>query len=142
MDKAIITGTFSECKFVKTRSVMQIVIEVPIESADAGLAVLGGVPQPGAEVHVAVARLATRAEPRVKARSGSLAAQSAMMCGEPTFMKFLENRCDLVFCNDTCAAEMVRQLCDVKSRAEFDTDEAAGRRWKNLYLEYKAWSMI
>jgi hypothetical protein len=48
---------FVEFQQVKTRSVYKIVLEIPAEQADAALAVLGGVPKPGAQVWVAVARL-------------------------------------------------------------------------------------
>jgi hypothetical protein len=48
---------FVEIQQVKTRSVYKIVLEIPAEQADAALAVLGGVPKPGAQVWVAVARL-------------------------------------------------------------------------------------
>lgn len=50
-------GEFSDFKIVKTRSVCQIVLEIPLEQADDALAVLGGVPRPDRQVWVAVARL-------------------------------------------------------------------------------------
>ena len=142
MDKAIITGTFSECKFVKTRSVMQVVIECPIEQADVALSVLGGVPQPGREVHVAVARLETHAEP--KERRGSLAQQAGILCGEPGFLKFLQDKLEFKYPlkDDFDACKWTRKICDVESRAEFDTDAAAGMRWKELKREYEAWKTL
>lgn len=54
---AAIEGAFADLRVIKTRSVVQIVVEVPIEHADAALEALGGVPQPGAERRVAIARL-------------------------------------------------------------------------------------
>jgi hypothetical protein len=54
---AAFDAVFSDFKLVKTRSSAQLVLEIPIERADAVLAILGGVPQPGKEVSVAVARL-------------------------------------------------------------------------------------
>lgn len=53
---AVIDGTYSDFKIVKTRSVFQMVIEGPIERAAEAVAMFG-VPQPGQEIHVAVARL-------------------------------------------------------------------------------------
>lgn len=48
---------FVELQQVKTRSVYKIVLEIPAEQADAALDVLGGVPKPGKQVWVGVARL-------------------------------------------------------------------------------------
>lgn len=52
-----IQATFSDFKLIKSRSVVQLVLELPIEAADAALASLGGIPQPGMERWVAVAPL-------------------------------------------------------------------------------------
>lgn len=56
MTSAVISGTFSDLKTVKTRGVLQMVIEVPIEKGAAVVKAFG-FPQPGAEIPVAVARL-------------------------------------------------------------------------------------
>ena len=56
MTKAVIQGNYSDIKNVKTRSCVQIIIEVPIEHAAQIQAVLGW-PQPGSEIPVAIARL-------------------------------------------------------------------------------------
>jgi hypothetical protein len=53
---AAIQGTFADFKTVKSRSVVQIVIEIPIEAGKHAIDVLG-FPQPGAEIPVALARL-------------------------------------------------------------------------------------
>jgi hypothetical protein len=144
-DHAVITGTFSEAKFIKTRSAMQIVVEVPIEQADLALQTLGGVPQPGKEVAVAVARLQVQAEPK-PAKKTSLAQQAGIRCGEPAFLKFLtEEYCDADVRapeNDFDAAAIVRIITDVESRAEFDSDPAAGQRWKDLEGRYRAWLRV
>ena len=51
-----IAGTYSDLKFIKSRSVAQVVVEVPIERA-ADVVALFGTPQPGGEVWVGMARL-------------------------------------------------------------------------------------
>ncbi len=58
---AIIVGTFSDFKLIKTRSTAQLVIEVPIERAFDAIAILG-IPQPGKEIQVAVYRPDTSEE--------------------------------------------------------------------------------
>lgn len=72
MTAAAIAGSFADAKIVKTRSTLQLIIELPIEQADAALKALGGVPQPGREKPVAVALLDTDA-----ITSGPLAATPA-----------------------------------------------------------------
>lgn len=72
MTAAAIAGSFADAKIVKTRSTLQLIIELPIEQADAALKALGGVPQPGREKPVAVALLDTDA-----ITSGPLAAPPA-----------------------------------------------------------------
>ena len=48
MTEAVL-GTFADCKILKTRSVLQIIVEIPIEQADEALKALGGIPQPSEE---------------------------------------------------------------------------------------------
>lgn len=62
---AAIFGSLADFKLVKTRSVVQFIVEVPIEQADVALATLGGIPLPGVERPVALARLNAEPEQRV-----------------------------------------------------------------------------
>lgn len=139
IDHAVVTGTFSEAKQIKTRSVYQLIIEIPIEAADHALKVLGGVPQPGKEQPVAIARLNQKTEP--KAKRGSLAAEAGILCNAPTFAKFLEENYKHVDVGKD-PAEIVRAICGVDSRAEFDTNAAAGRRWLDLKAYYDGWKQL
>ena len=50
-----IAGTFADFKLIKGRKVAQIVVEIPIEQADAIVAALGGLPNPAVERWVAMA---------------------------------------------------------------------------------------
>lgn len=72
---AVIDGTYSDFKLVKTRSVFQMVIEGPIERAAEAIAMFG-VPQPGQEIHVAVARLQASPGPAPAVDSGPSTAPS------------------------------------------------------------------
>ncbi len=56
MKRAAFTGSYADLKFIKSRSVMQVIVELPIEQADAFLAAFKA-PQPGAERPVALALL-------------------------------------------------------------------------------------
>ena len=52
----MILGSYADLKIIKTRSVVQIVVEVPLERGKE-VTDLFGLPQPNAEVHVVVARM-------------------------------------------------------------------------------------
>ena len=62
-----------------------------------------------------------------------LGQQSALRCGSAAFQKFLGASDALQ------AAEAVRRVCDVSSRSEFDSDAAAGQRWRALDDRFAAW---
>lgn len=136
-EHAVISGSLSELKMVKTRSVLQIVIEVPLEMAPKVTATLGW-PVPGNETPVAIARLNTFKEP--KAPKGSLAQQAGILCGDVRFAKFLEETHPHIEAVDT--AEAVRTICGVLSRAEFDSDPAAGQRWRCLKGQFEGWKTL
>jgi len=159
---AIIAGTFADLRSVKSRSVVVLHIEVPIERA-ADVVAMFGYPQPGEEVSVAVARLLPEAAPepvsenRPETDAGfrapanrrkwdelSLAQQAGIACGDTDFWRFLEERYDSVIRGDAkacaeIAASDVREVCEVKSRAEFDRDEAAASRWNALHGDFRKW---
>lgn len=78
----------------------------------------------------------------------SLTKQAGALCGDPTFAEFLREvkRDDLLQLCDGEAPPAdipacVRLLCAVESRAEFDKDEAAGARWRDLHSEFVAWKI-
>jgi hypothetical protein len=83
---------------------------------------------------------------RTPPKPKSLAQQAGILCGEITFLKFLEeNYQHLVtgpISNDFDAASMVRQICGVESRADFDSDPAAGQRWRSLKGQFEAWKTL
>ena len=56
-DKATFSATYSDWKVVKTRCVVQIVFEVPLEAAGHAYNVLNGMPRFGKEEWFAIARL-------------------------------------------------------------------------------------
>lgn len=163
-----ISGTYSDLKFIKTRSVAQIVMEIPIEEADAFLKMFGA-PQPGREVPVAIARLndgavAQRIEHSVPNREAegsnpsgsakpkrqwselSLPEQCGIRCAEPEFQRFLsESHPTYWYGQDgemhqmTRAAQTIRSLFCIKSRTELAINENAAAQWRQLESEYQAW---
>lgn len=161
---AIVAGSFADIRTVKSRSVVVLHIEVPIERA-AEVIDKFGFPQPGNEIPVAVARLVAEpspvpAQPEQSSKpvgrkwdDMTYAQQAGIACGEPEFWTFLEAKTHNIIVDPedgplgpigeqragNRAAYEVRDICKVKSRREFDTDEAAAERWRTLYGEYKRW---
>lgn len=117
-DLAAIAGSFADAKLIKSRSVLQLHIEIAIEQADAALAALGGIPQPGKEKPVAVALLnpdsvlsgpspaspaaaPTPEQPQAPAKdrrtAGAASSQDrvvqrcAILCGDPGFQNWLRD---------------------------------------------------
>ena len=169
MNKAVISGVYADLKTVKTRSVCQVVVEVPIEHGKSIVDAFG-FPQPGSEVHVAIARLNGEAgsNPNISADAPSTESpvsptkrsfdelpysqQAALKCQDAAFQKFITER-DLafnvasvdVFTNDPeerakqITAEIVRRFCGVESRSEILPESDAGDKWNSLMDEYHLW---
>ncbi len=142
---AAIVGTFSDLKTVKTRSVVQMIIEVPIEHGEQIIAAFG-FPRPGDEVPVAVARLdpekasASPAAPeKVKKHFYELplSQQAALRCQDERFWAWLTAPSDEAVLDTETAAARVRGICGVKSRAEFDSDGHGCHKWIALNEQYE-----
>lgn len=164
--KAVL-GTFSDAKLIKSRSVLQIVIEIPIEQADDAMKALGGYPLPAQERWVGVALAPKDREARssmveLAAHNGSVAgsnpaapttqkerrpfgelelsAQAAIRCGDAEFIDFMADRYDIdLLIKPNEIAKVLRYVCAVESRAEFNTDHTAGNRWLDLERQYQTW---
>lgn len=130
---AAFQATFSDFRIVKGRKVAQIVLELPIELADAALTSLGGLPKPDAEAWVGVARLdPSRQEPasgetekeRRQFCDLPMAQQAGIKAADPAFARFLG--CEP---GDYCAA-MIRACCGVKTRSDIVAGTPAGDRWR------------
>lgn len=71
------------------------------------------------------------------------AAQAAMCCGQPAFLAFLRDMHGLeVPLTAERAAQKVRSLCGVSSRAEFNTDGKAADAWRALNGAFEAWKRV
>lgn len=151
---AALAGTFADFKLVKTRSVAQLVIELPIEQADAALSILGGVPKPGAEVHVALARLREAplpAKERAPAADRSFRAKqvyaesddgtqavtrAALLCRDTMFQQWAADRSRRP-ATEEAATVWLRWCAGVKSRSEIATDPKALAAFLKLEREYR-----
>lgn len=150
---AVTTGTFAHANAIKTRSTFQLIIEIPIESADRALEALGGWPQPGKERSVAVALLnpnrTLAGGPNalnLERKHTSLAQLAGILCGDNRFQHFLSEKYGHV--NVPCphdtppalwAGDKLRAICGVNSRKEFDTDSHAAKRFIDVKEAFEAW---
>lgn len=146
---AVVSGVFADLKTVRTRSIVQMVIEIPVERAEEVVQMFG-FPQPGAEVPVAVARLVQPVAPKVEQptpdgpRFNDLprAKQAGILCREPEFWRFIEKEyCapGLTVQNADEAAQSVRAWCGVGSRADLSADPEAADQWDEMRDAYRAW---
>jgi hypothetical protein len=148
---AAFRATYSDFKLVRTRKVVQIVLEVPLEQSNAVLDVLGGMPDPSKESWVGVARLRADGAPQEAAlapqrkkdwRDLAPSQQAGIRCDEPSFVAFLREQREDDWIETRDAAECVRLICGVQSRSELGTNQKARVIWKQLDDQYQAWKAL
>ena len=78
-----------------------------------------------------------------KPKGGPLAKLAGQWCGDPIFWEWLEETVGEKVASADDAAILVRQVCDVASRAELDNDAAAADRFHRLvrrpYADWLEW---
>ena len=155
MTSAAITGSFCDYKFVKTRGVLQIIVEISVEQQAQAFQALG-YPMPGTEIPVAIARLtdetflgrrrasetipippdfkveAALAPPDAKQQAMQKARTRAiMLCKDPAFQKWLGT-------DELMAARYVQTYCcEGESRSLIATDEKCYEAFLELEQEYR-----
>lgn len=149
---AAFRACFSDFKLVKTRGIVQLIFEVPVEQADEAYRVVGGMPVAARERWFAIARLAPDAMDKPKTKltdkdkqswdTMPASQQAGVLCGEPGFQLYLRERMGELFGElegADYAARVVRHLCGVTSRSEFNSNQPALGRWNVLVAEYRLW---
>lgn len=133
-NSAALYGDYVDLRFIKTRKVCQVIIEIPIEQGSAFVEAFG-TPNPATGVPVGLARLDPNAKSERK--GGKLAQKAGIMCNEAAFAEYVrQNKFD------GNPVEYVYEFCQVTSRAHLDHDEAAARKFRDLELSYNAWVMV
>jgi len=164
-DAAAYAGVFSDFKLVKTRSMAQFIIEIPIEQADAALAAMGGVPQAGREKPVAIARINTQQtshapEKPADGRNGNgadkrrftelpRATQAALCCKRRAFRRWLRefhgiSTVDVGLENEdpvsvASAEAWVKGTLGITSKTELDKVPMLGEQWDCIYITFHDW---
>lgn len=149
-DKAAIQGDYTDLKFVRTRKVAQIVVEIPIEAAGAFVDAFG-TPNPATSIPVALARIQPSAlkqqlqesveiERKKEPREWSTlkrSQQAGIACSDPGFWNFMSRVTGRAASSAEDAATCVRQFCGVNTRADFDAYPDKAANWDKLYSEYQ-----
>ncbi len=138
-EAAAIKATWATYKPVPTRNCLQLVLEVPLEQ-QADVFKKLGYPVPGSETWVGVALLRSSTDKPAAPEKGSpekgkrrfddfpRSQQAALMCDRADFQKWLGA------ISSISAAEVVREQCAVRSRAEFDG--SAAEDWDRLLAKF------
>ncbi len=146
--KAALSATYHDLRFIKSRKVAQIVLELPIEQADAFVKAFG-TPNPASETWVGIARLdmskvadeAPKAKEKRSFADMPLSQQCAIRCNEPQFRRFLaRDVADFEMFDVTMAADEIRSLCKIASRSELDSNSTAAAIWRRIDDAYWGWS--
>jgi hypothetical protein len=81
-----------------------------------------------------------------KPKGGPLAESAGRLCETQTFRDFLKERyfyswlANEFLTPSGSAAEVVREICKVESRAEIDHKEVAAKRFHELMREFREWT--
>ena len=143
---APISATYADFKMIKTRQVCQIILELPL-AAGTDFVKNYGLPNPAGEEWFALAKLvqakaepvALLAKPSRRWDEMSPAQQAGIRCAEPAFWTFIREERDLPCSSDDEAAEFVRALCGVSSRAELTTNKSAANAWREFDGAFDMW---
>jgi hypothetical protein len=146
-------ATYVDHRPVKTRSVVQFVFEVPVEQADAALAVLGGFARPAEERWVAIARLEQEAKrppsqletlEKTKRKWGDIpySQQAGILCSDTRFAEFFAENFPHCWDRNPTLTEAVKDFCQVDSRAKILPLSDASQRWIHITNRYRDWCRL
>ena len=144
-------ATYSDLKLIKTRQCVQIVFELPLADFDAAYEVLGGLPDSSKETWFGIAPIRTGAQPQPTQppagakrdwRDLQPAQQAGIRCGEPIFAAFLKENYQKEWRETGEAADCVRFLLNIHSRAEINTNHKVRMAWHQLDEQYGAWKAL
>lgn len=141
------SGGYADFKLVKTRQVAQVIVEIPLASAQEFVK-LFGLPNPATEDQIAIAKIKPgkviegTSEPKERRDFADLpaATQAALNCKEPRFWAYLREEHDYHCSDENDAAAAVRHFCKVHSRGELTPRSEASHRWGLLASHYQAWN--
>ncbi len=158
-EPAVFEALYADWKLIKTRGVVQVVLEFDLRNEKKVYAALDGMPNPAAEVWVGVARLNLKVRSPVEKSNPAhsttedsepnggavvtsrqppnpYAKRAGILCNDVRFQKWLSERYGIIPGPDA-AATKVRELCEVESRAEILPETKAAKRFDILESAYR-----
>ena len=69
------------------------------------------------------------------------AQQIGILCQDARFRKFLGEKTGTLM-SDEGAADTIRRMCEVHSRADILDGTQAARKWTAIHNEYQAWRLV
>lgn len=141
---AAFAGTYSDLKLVKSRSVAQVVVEIPIEKAEGFIAAFG-MPIPGAERPVALALLNLPTDkpeqPKAVPAGGEktpeerMVIRAIMLCKDFRFQEWI---CGTNYPpNEDNATDLMRKKLNITTRAHIAKFASAQRQFLALETEFR-----
>lgn len=137
-DKRSIAATYTDWRTVKTRKVLQLTFEVPLEQTREVMEMLG-TPMPDSDIWVAVALMGK--EPG-RLKGGEWARQAGIICADAEFRRYLTVTGDfpgVQLIDLDMAADELRRRLNIESRAHLDHDEEAARAFRELRTVFEQW---
>lgn len=149
---AAFQAEYSDLKFIKTRGVVSICFEVSLADFHNGelYDLLGGLPDPATSRYFAIAALTREGAPQPNtAKAGAAswrdippAQQAGIRCADAIFIAFLKERHSDDWHEAPDAADCVRLICGVESRAELSSNQKARVIWHQLDEHFQAWKQV
>ena len=130
-----IQGTYADFKIVKTRSVAQMIIEVPLENANTVVEMFG-LPRPNEELWVAVAAL--HSQPKISAGANEAVQKAGIICRDANFGRWLRDVKNFPLNPDdpNDIANALRAILGIRSRTEMHDSPETVKAFYRLLSEY------
>jgi len=136
-----IQGTYADFKIVKSRSVAQFIIEIPIEHANDAVATFG-LPDTHVEKWVAIAQL-NQSVVKKNEDAAKAIQQAGILCRSKPFGEFLKAKGLAVNENDTASiTDTLRSILGIRSRSDFHNNQDALDAFYRLKGEFDASVLI
>tara|TARA_B100001057_G_C22859775_1_gene954032 strand:- start:2466 stop:2906 length:441 start_codon:yes stop_codon:yes gene_type:complete len=138
----IMKGTYSDYKLIKTRGVISVSVEFPIEQAEEFVRMFG-MPKLDTEKWVALAGLNEEVIHRNEDVVRTIQ-QAGMLCKEINFGRFLKNQknmLDVIPEKEDTIAKGLRAILGIQSRTDFHNDNNALIAFNRLKSEYETWTI-
>ena len=139
----IVQGTYADFKLVKTRGVVQMVIEIPVGEAAENFMEMFGLPNPNEEVWVAVAELNRETVGRNEEAVAAIRS-AGMLCNNKNFgawLKASRGMTEVVPEKAESVAIALRAMIGVKSRTELENNPDAIKAFYRVKAEFDEFVM-